>query len=228
MQPGGPQLSAGNESVIKRTRPAVRDPPLPLDLRARVAGMQRELPVAGTARTQGVGHQAVVDWGLCAPFHRPVSKVLLTFTQCTEAFATSAARTTAVPDSKHALPTHCYPLRFLGRLTVPPSKLTSRGVRPPHRNIRSCRSTRSDAGRRQMAAERLLVKGSNLRCRPVGDIRCPAWADEKRSITRRLHRMVARQASTIDDRRSPPRSAGRSQPAELGHRSASAATGLSC
>lgn len=67
--------------------------------------MQREAPIAATTRTHGVGHQAAVERALCAPSIRQASNVLLTFTRRTEAFATSAARMTAVPDSQHALTT---------------------------------------------------------------------------------------------------------------------------
>jgi len=60
---------------------------------------------------------------------------------------------------------HCGPPRFSPRPTAAPSKLTSTDIQVWRRNFGSRRSTRIAAARPQVPAERLLLKGSNWRCR---------------------------------------------------------------
>ena len=54
---------------------------------------------------------------------------------------------------KPCIATHCCPPQFPDRLTGPPSKRMSHGVRLPRRNPGSGRSTRSDGDRRHLPAE---------------------------------------------------------------------------
>ena len=62
------------------------------------------------------------------------------------------SRTAGSDGHELAMPTHCCPQRFPGRVTGPPSKQASRGVRLPRRNPGSCRSMRPDGGRCKLIA----------------------------------------------------------------------------
>ena len=99
---------------------------------------------------------------------------------------------------ERALRTHCRPPRFSSRLTVPPRKLTSPGIRVSRRNLRSCSSMRLDADGRHTTAEGLLAMGSNWRFRPQSRSSPPTLRCHKADVNRRPRRRLARAESFVD------------------------------